>query len=162
DVDPDLRALARRVPPERLEYLSPLELTLRCEEASVLLAEAETEGPGRKADSKRRQAKRVLEALTPAGYSLALATYAQEIRPGRPGRPAVCGPRGCRPGRPGQGQGRSRAEGRSCPVRHGSPASALRRKRPADPSPGREAAFASDWYRVGSAAYRGAGRARRP
>ena len=83
DVDPDLRALARRVPPERLEYLSPFELQLRLEEAAALLAEAETEGPGRKADRLRHQAKRVLQALTPQGYSLALETYAQEIRQAR-------------------------------------------------------------------------------
>lgn len=80
DVDPDLRALARRVPPERLEYLSPLELQLRAEEAAALLAEAETEGPGHRADRLRRQAKRVLEAMTPAGFALALETYGEQIR----------------------------------------------------------------------------------
>ena len=84
DVDPDLRALARRVPPERLEYLSPLELTLRCEEASALLAEAETEGPGRKADRLRHQARRVLQALTPEGY----VTRPRNVCPGNPRRPS--------------------------------------------------------------------------
>lgn len=80
DVDPDLRALARRVPPETLQRLGPLELTLRCEEASALLAEAEGEGPGRKADRLRSQAKRVLNALTPAGYNLAMQTLGEELR----------------------------------------------------------------------------------
>lgn len=80
DVDPDLRALARRVPPDKLQHLGPLELTLRCEEASALLAEADGAGPGHKADRLRHQAKRVLGALTPAGYSLAFQTLGEEIR----------------------------------------------------------------------------------
>jgi hypothetical protein len=78
DVPADLRALARRVPPERLQYLSAQELADRCAEAAALFGEADTAGPGHKPDRLRRQAKRVLEAMSPAAYNLAMHILAEE------------------------------------------------------------------------------------
>lgn len=80
DAPPDLRGLARRIPPETLQRLSPLELELRCEEASALLGEADGAGEGHQADRLRRDARRVLNAMTPAGYELAVQILSDQIR----------------------------------------------------------------------------------
>jgi hypothetical protein len=69
DVDPDLRALARRVPEDIRVNLSPLELKLRVEEASALLAEAEAAGDQVKGDRLRSRAGRLLKAVSPTTYN---------------------------------------------------------------------------------------------
>lgn len=82
DVSPDLRALARRVPVDTIGLLSPLELQLRCEEAAALIAEA-ADSEGRKADRLRSQANRLLKAMSPNGYNLAIHMLAEEERQAR-------------------------------------------------------------------------------
>jgi hypothetical protein len=77
--EPDLRALARRIPEDVRSHLSPVEMHLRLVEASSLLAEAETASEV-KADRMRAQAGKVLKAVSPAGYDIATRALAGEIR----------------------------------------------------------------------------------
>jgi hypothetical protein len=79
DVDPDLRARARRVPEDIRVNSSVLELRLRCEEASRLLGEAETAGGDVKADRLRASAAKLLKAVSPTAYRLALEHFNEEF-----------------------------------------------------------------------------------
>jgi hypothetical protein len=80
DAEPDLRALARRIPEDTRAILTPVEMHLRLVEASNLLADAETAGSEVKADRLRAKAGRVLKAATPRAYSLAMAVLGEDLR----------------------------------------------------------------------------------
>lgn len=80
DVDPDLRALARRVPDRTRMALSPLDLEIRCAEAASILAEADDAGEGRKADRLRRDARNVLNAVPPDGFLVTVRLMNEQIR----------------------------------------------------------------------------------
>jgi hypothetical protein len=83
DVEPDLRGLARRVPDNVAANCSPVELRLRCLEASHLLADAETARDEVKADQLRAQASRLLKAVSPSAYRAALSVLNQEFAEAR-------------------------------------------------------------------------------
>jgi hypothetical protein len=83
DVDPDLRALARRVPEDVAANCSPVELRLRCLEASHLLADAETARDEVKAGRLRSEAARLLKAVSPTAYGAALAVLNAEFAEAR-------------------------------------------------------------------------------
>jgi hypothetical protein len=64
DLPEDLRPLARRVPTESRLNQSLPELKARCEEASALLAEADMASDEDQARRKRREADRMLSAMS--------------------------------------------------------------------------------------------------
>lgn len=63
--------MARRVPEDIRANCSPVELRLRCEEASRLLGEAETASEV-KADRLRAKVSKLLKAVSPGAYRVAL------------------------------------------------------------------------------------------
>jgi hypothetical protein len=80
DIPGDLRSLARRVPENIRVNLSVLELRLRCEEASALLAEADAATDQVKADRLRAKGGRILRAISPGGFKIATDTMEAELR----------------------------------------------------------------------------------
>jgi hypothetical protein len=82
DVDPDLKSVARQVPASTLSALNPAELTARCLGAQRLYDEADHSGE-EKARRLRRQARRILRAMTPRAFRLAMEVLEEEIRQAR-------------------------------------------------------------------------------
>jgi hypothetical protein len=78
DAEPDLRALARRIPDDIRQSLTKLELHLRLTDAAGRLADAEMAGEGRKADRLRQKAALILKADAPGTYSVTMAALESE------------------------------------------------------------------------------------
>lgn len=68
DLPAELRALARRVPTTARLNMSAVELELRCEEAASLLAEADMADSEDAARAKRREADRVINAMSMGAF----------------------------------------------------------------------------------------------
>lgn len=76
DVPPDLRPLARKVPHEYREKLTPVELSARCEEAAELFAQADRD----ENRVKRKQADRFLSAMPMADLTVFRQAIEMQIR----------------------------------------------------------------------------------
>lgn len=83
EVGSDLRALARRVPPETRAAMSIFELEQRCEAAALILAEADEISDTVKADRKRSEAGKLLRAMSPASYEAEMTRLKGELAKAR-------------------------------------------------------------------------------
>jgi hypothetical protein len=79
DAEPDLRALARRIPDDIRQSLSKLEMHLRLTDVAGILADAELAGAGRKADRLRQKAGLILKADSPGTYAITVAALEGEL-----------------------------------------------------------------------------------
>jgi hypothetical protein len=82
DLPEYLRPLASRVPAETREHMSARELTIRCEEAAGLMAQAEMQDEDR-ARRCRRDAEKILTAVSFRAFIVTLAMLTRELEAAR-------------------------------------------------------------------------------
>jgi hypothetical protein len=76
---PDLRPLGRRVPSETRANQTQMELEARCTEAAALLAQADSEPYEDRSRRKKRQAERVLAAMSLSAFTSEQSRLLDEI-----------------------------------------------------------------------------------